>query len=738
MPDSGPSGLNQYQFDDLSIDTGKRLVLRDTSALEISGLTYDLLLAIVQASPNIISADELVEKVWSGRPTSPETITQRAMMLRQALGDSADAPRYIEVVRGHGFRLIPEITKDAPVPKAPTSNSRMGYIAAAAIAIAAIFIVKDFVGTSTNDAANESATPEPVRRYEMDLGDLISIWQTGSTQRSDIALSPDGSQLVYVGRYSGESTAHLYLRAMNQLDSQLMEGTEGARHPFFSPDGEWIGFNTSANEIQKMSVRGGLQTTITDDISLMFGATWSEDGSIVYSTTISGAAPTGKLVRISANGGTPEDILVPDGREGFRWPHFLPGGQFLLFSIGAQGNLAGGSDVALLSLESGEHRTLITDGYNAKYSPTGHIVFMRGDTIWAVPFDEASGKVSGEESPLFDGLEHNSGPGEVVYDFSDNGLLVYQIGGDAVLDNHGARYPVWVDRDGNEEPVNVPPATYWAPRISPDGKRAVVVINDDNNNDVWVIDLERETSSRLTFGDAFNGPAFWSPDGDRIIYSSRNDAGGIFSRAANGTGSAEQINVNDIATQMDALSPDGKQAIVLNRGRGESDMYLLSLTGESFPQSFVSTPFDEAGAQISPDGNYVAYESDETGRVEVYVRTFPNPDGGRWQITTDGGYEPQWSPTGNELFFRKYFGSSISAVNIQTEPNFSMTSPRLVIAGNYVAAPFTYAVSADGERLLMFKSVDQPSDETPSNARAPRLAIVENWFEELKRITPSD
>ena len=726
-----------YKVDDLTLDVGQRRVERDGEALDIGGLTFDLFQAIVEAAPNIISADELIEKVWSGRPTSPETITQRAMMLRQALGDDADHPRYIEVVRGRGLKLIPKIAKNAPIPKAPASNSRMGYIAAAAIAVAAVFIVKDFIGTSTSDIATENPAPEPVRRYEMDLGELTSLTQTGSGQRSDIALSPDGSQLVYVGRYPNESTRHLYLRAMNQLDSQMIEGTAGARHPFFSPDGEWIGFDTLGKELQKVSVRGGLRTTITEDISLMFGATWSEDGSIVYSTTISGAAPTGKLVRISANGGTSEDILVPDDREGFRWPHFLPGGQFLLFSIGAQGNLEGGGNVALLSLESGEHRTLITDGYNAKYSPTGHIVFMRDDTIWAVPFDETSGNVSGEESPLFDGLEHNSGPGAATYDFSDNGLLVYLIGGDTVLGNRGPLYPVWVDRDGNEERVDVPPANYWGPRISPDGKQAVVVIDDDNNNDIWVLDLERETSSRLTFGGGFNAHAFWSPDGNRIIYSSDNDGGGIFSRAANGTGSVERINVNDVATQMDALSPDGKQAIVLNRGRGESDMYLLSLTGEAFPQSFLSTPFDEAGAKISPDGNYVAYESDETGRYEVYVRTFPNPDGGRWQITTDGGYEPQWSPTGNELFFRRYFGVSINAVNIQTEPNFSITSPRLVLAGNYVTGPSTYAVSADGERLLMFKSVDQPSDEAPSNARASKLAIVENWFEELKRITPS-
>ena len=705
-----------YQVDDLTIDVGQRQVSRDGDTLDIGGLTFDLFLAIVEAAPNIISSDELVEKVWSGRPTSPETITQRAMMLRQALGDDADHPRYIEVVRGQGLKLVPKLAKATPertvVPPRNTKSITTGIAAVALVVVIAMF-GRDFF---ESESPPDNAQPEPVRRYAMDLGELTSITETGGGLRSDIALSPDGSHLAYVGRYSDESTTHLYVRAMNQLDAKVIAGTEGARHPFFSPDGEWIGFDATETGIRKVSVRTGLRKTLTDDIYRMYGGSWSEDDNIVFSTTTEAGNLSGKLVKISANGGAHEDLLVADGGAAFRWPHFLPGGQSVLFSAGDQGFQMGAGDVALLSLESGEYRTLISGGYNAKYASTGHIVFTRNDTVWAVPFDIVSGEITGEESPLFDGLEHNSGPGAAIYDFSDDGLLVYLLGDDTNLNFQTVRYPVWVNREGNEEPVNVAPAAYWGPRISPDGKQAVVSVVDGENVDIWTIDLERETSSRLTFGAELDNNAFWSPDGDRIIYRSVGDSGGIFSRPADGTGSPELINSNDVATILQAVSPDGERVIVADRNRGESNMYLLSLSGESFPQPFVTTPFDEASAEISPDGDYVAYDSNETGNYEVYVRTFPNPDNGRWQISTEGGVEPMWGPDGDELFFRTNATGSIYVVDIETEPKFSMTQPRLLIEGNYVSTPNTYAVSADGERFLMFKTSDPPTDETPDGA----------------------
>jgi Tol biopolymer transport system component/DNA-binding winged helix-turn-helix (wHTH) protein len=739
MADSGPFGPNRYQFDDLSIDSGKRLVLRDTAALEISGLTYDLLLAIVQAAPNIISADELVEKVWSGRPTSPETITQRAMMLRQGLGDNAESPRYIEVVRGQGFRLIPEIVADAPAESTPPPKPRSNYaipLALAAIVIAGIFVLKEFMGTSVQDPLSTSG---PVRRFAMELGALDRLGVGSGSIRTEVAISPDGSRLVYVASSTGYAvdSTQLYIRELDRLDAQVISGTETARRPFFSPDGEWIGFDSEAGtKIDKISIRGGSKKMLAEGHQLMYGGSWSEQGVIVFSTMDGASRDSGKLVIVGDEGGNAEDLLVSDGDQAYTWPHFLPGGDHLLFTSRALGNPSTDGSISVLSLDSGQHRTLVAGAYNAKYSPTGHIIFTRGDTLWAVPFDLESLQINGTESPLFSGLEHNARIGDSVYDFSDGGLLVYLLGDEASRASIDTLVPVWVDREGNEEPIDVPPADYVLPRISPDGTRAVVMVGDGLGFSLWIIDLERETRTPLTFGDSVNLTPHWSPDGEKIYYYTPGSR--IFSKAADGTGSPTLINQNDIASTIMAISPDGKHFVVADRLNNESDLYVFSADGEAFPQPLVVTEHDEDRADISPDGGLIAYESNESGRNEIYVRTFPNPEGGRWRVSTAGGVDPRWNPNGRELFFRGEQSNTIFAADVITEPSFSSGEPRMVAAGQNTPGGNDYAVSADGERFLQFRRVGSELDSDESGTKDARLAIVENWFEELKKITPTD
>jgi len=731
----------QFQFDDLIVDTGKRRVLRENSTLEISGLTYDLLLAIVQASPNIISSDELVEKVWSGRPTSPETITQRAMMLRQALDDSAESPRYIEVVRGQGFRLIPEIAANAPAEVKSPPKLRTNYaipLAIAVVGIAAIFVFKDFGGTSVQAPSTASA---PVRRFSMELGELDRLGAGGGSIRTEVALSPDGQRLVYVESKVGgvANSTNLYLRELNQLEAQLIAGTETARRPFFSPDGEWIGFDSDlGTKLEKVSIRGGLKKTLHEGHRLMYGGTWSEDGTIIFSTTSGPSRNSGKLVKVSADGGIVEDVLVSDDGQAFTWPHFLPGGESLLFTSRDVATPSTEGSIEVLTLETGQRIVLIPGAYNAQYSRTGHVVYTRGDTLWAAPFDIESLEVTGAEVPLFDGIEHNSQMGDAVYDFSDDGLLVYLLGDEANTGSTDTRVPIWIDRDGGTEPIDVPPADYYGIEISPDGTQAAVTINGETGFDVWTLDLERETSSRLTFAPSADAYPFWSPDGDQIIYTSQNNGGGLFSRAANGTGSPELINRNDVAYVGVTISPDGEQLVVLDRFNNESDMYTLSVEGESFPQPFVITEFNEDSAEISPDGKYIAYDSNETGDNEVYVRTFPNPDGGRWQISTNGGADPKWNPSGGELFFRGPGTAEIFSVDVKTEPSFSRGEPRLVATGQFNPGANYYDVSPDGQRFLTYQRVDDETDDDVSSTKNTRLAIVENWFEELKNIKPTE
>jgi serine/threonine-protein kinase len=470
----------------------------------------------------------------------------------------------------------------------------------------------------------------------------------------------------------------------------------------------------------------------------MYGATWSDDGTIVFSTTSGVTNQTGRLLKVSDNGGEAEEILASDGDLAFTWPHFLPGGTHLLFSARQVNTLSTGGSIELLSLESGEYRTLIAGAHNAKYSQTGHIIFARGDTVWAVPFDLDTLQITGPESPLFDEVEHNSQLGEAIYDFSDDGLLVYLLGGEAGPSVGEKEAPVWVDRKGNAVAIDLPFENYSDPHISPDGSKAAILIEDDDGIwDVWTVDLQRKTRTRLTFGPNGSFNPIWSLDGEEVIYQSLNDGGGIFSKAANGAGTATLINKNDVATMPKGISPDGKLLLVMDRGGGESDLYVLSVEGESFPQPYITTAFDEGSAELSPNGRFVAYATDESGRNEIQVRTFPDPDEGRWQITADGGSFPKWNPDGSELFYRGFSGS-IYVVDVETEPEFSVGEPRLLISADHVTGFGSYAVSADGQRFLMFRSVDSETGETQVNVPQAQLVIVENWFEELKKITPTD
>jgi serine/threonine-protein kinase len=254
---------------------------------------------------------------------------------------------------------------------------------------------------------------------------------------------------------------------------------------------------------------------------------------------------------------------------------------------------------------------------------------------------------------------------------------------------------------------------------------------------VWIIDLERATAGRLTFGASFEALPLWSPDGEHIIYSMSAPDGGIFSREANGTGSPELISKNAIARAAVSISPDGEHLIMLDNLNNESDMYSLSLSGESFPQPFIVTPFDDDSAEISPDGRYVAYESNETGTNQIYVRTFPNPDAGRWQISSDTGLEPKWHPDGSKLFFRDTQGS-IAVVDVRTDPSFSAGQPRTYVTPQFSYGRYAYDVSPTDNRLLMIKGIDDSGANSAELTIESRLAIVENWFEELKRIVPTD
>ncbi len=343
----------------------------------------------------------------------------------------------------------------------------------------------------------------------------------------------------------------------------------------------------------------------------------------------------------------------------------------------------------------------------------------------AAPFDLARLEVTSDPVPILERVRSVSGSRAVDYSFSNDGTFVYvpstSTGG---LD----RILVWVDREGQEEPLAAEPQGYETPRISPDGTRLAITIDESGGGDVWIYDLEREILTRLTFDPAEDHYPVWTPDGQRIVFDSSRVGGGhnLFWKAADGTGQVERLTTSPNNQTAHSFSPDGKRLVFRETATGE--LQVLSMEGERTSQPLFQSQFNENRGTISLDGHWIAYESDESGRTEIYVRPFPNVEEGKWQISRDGGTEPVWAPRGQELFYRN--GEAMMVVGIKTEPTFTAGSPVVLFTGRFTIGGgiVNYDISPDGQRFLMIKEAEGSTGQ---------INVVLNWFEELKRLVPT-
>lgn len=536
----------------------------------------------------------------------------------------------------------------------------------------------------------------------------------------EVALSPDGSYLVYVG--SRGSHRQLYLRRMNPPgESRPIPGTDGADDPFFSPDGQWIGF-FAGEKLQKVAISGGPPVTLCTAPGNR-GASWGPDDTIVF--TLGLGANLG-LWRLPAAGGTPKSLTKVETEKGeatHLWPEILPGGKAVLFTIGLAGKSYDEALIAVLLLETGERRVVLEGGSNAHYAPTGHIIYFRAGKLWAVPFDLARLQVTGPPAPVVENVSGYPSIGQGLFSFSQNGLLVY-----ARSDARPAeRTLVWVNRKGEERPVTKSRRAYSWPRLSPDGHRLAVSVDYD---DIWVYDLEGGNFTQLTSGADSDVYPLWTPDGKRVTFSS-NKTGpwNVSWKAADGSGAEERITTSPHTQFPMSWSPDGKVLTVYQVDPATAgDVWLLSREGEPEYWPLLKTPAIEGVARFSPDGHWISYASNESGRFEVYVLPYPGP-GQKVQISTEGGTGPMWGRNGQELFF--WQGDKMMAVDATTEPAFGTSKPRVLFEGVYDFAPgqINYDVAPDGQRFVMIK------DPTPALVEK-QLRTVPNWFEELKRRVP--
>jgi serine/threonine-protein kinase len=511
----------------------------------------------------------------------------------------------------------------------------------------------------------------------------------------------------------------LYVRQLDTFQSRPVPGAEGAAFPFFSPDGQWVGFFAD-EKLKKVSISGGAPSTLCDAglFGAARGASWGANDTIVFSQAGSG------MFMVPATGGTPEKLNIVDAvPRGFANPHYLPGGEAFLFTGSGE---AGDRKIGVHSLERGESKILLS-GTRVQYVPTGHLIYSQAETprtLLAVRFDPSRLEVTGAPSPVVEGVVSGQ------FATSDNGMFIYLPGGSEER-NFSL---VWVDREGNREPLAALPNAYRRPRVSPDGQRLALTVMEAKA-DIWLYEIARNTLTKLTF-EGFNQQPLWTPDGKRVLWRSRRggDAGNLYWKLADGSGTAERLTTSEFRQNPGSFSPDGKTLAFqqyLEGSETSRDIWVLPLTGAREASPLLQTRFNESGPLISPDGHWMAYVSDESGRSEIYVQSFPARDG-KWQISREGGVEPLWAPNGRELFFRNEIGNRMMIVDMSTDNGFAAGSPRLLFEGSYQrgsgAGVAQYDISPDGERFLMIQ---------PHQA-ASQINLVLNWFEELKRLVPTD
>lgn len=556
----------------------------------------------------------------------------------------------------------------------------------------------------------------------------VMRWTTtlpNATRYPNAMLSPDGSHLSYLAATSGDSS-QMVVRRLDQLEAKPLPGIDNTISSFgsvFSPDGRWIAYG-SQGKLRKMPVTGGAATTLCDAPRL--STSWGPDDTIVF-----GRGPGSGLFRIAAGGGPVQVLTAPDPKKGESahvWPHFLPNGQAVLFTI-RTGPEYSNARIGVLNVRTGEQRLLLEGGANARYVPTGHLIYARAGSLFAVPFDADRLEVKGSPVPVVERISWIPAIGFADYSFSNSGTLVYV---SAAAAEERSRM-LWVDRKGIATPLPAPARAYVNPAVSPDGQVIAVSIGSEFSWDIWVYDLTRDMLTRLTSGSPSIAPV-WTPDGKHITYQARTNSGSsdIYWAPSDGSGPSEHLVASKTAATPGSWLPDGSALVFSEGDPSKTSVLLVPAPGRGVIEHKPRMLVDYARQpQISPDGRWMAYTSNESPR-QIYVRSFPVP-GAKIQISSDGGDSPRWARSGRELFYRN--GDKMIAVGIETKPAFRAGRPTVLFEGHYDTSPtgqqpgISYDVSPDGKRFLMIKA----GGEQPA---ATQLQVVQDWFEELKRLVP--
>jgi Tol biopolymer transport system component len=591
---------------------------------------------------------------------------------------------------------------EPPPPAMPRRWGRVAWWTAAALAA----IV---ASTMWNPIRSMGRIDPQVTRSVLPLGSGLQYEGGG------IAVSRDGSRVAFAA--TGDGHRYLYVRRIDALEIQRLPGTEGAAGPFFSYDGQWVGF-FAEGKLKKVSLAGGPPIALCAARGNN-GASWGPDDTILFTPSVS----TG-IWRISANGGVPQAVTTPDAsrnEKSHRFPEWLPGGRAVLFHTHFS-NIASLDDarIELLRLDTGERRTLVEGGQDAHYVSTGHILYLHADSLMSVPFDLDRLAITGSPVLVASGMLPSDW-GVRHYAVSLNGLFMYVPGHEHAT----ARTLAWVDREGRVEPIGGMRSPFMETQLSADGTRAVVRVAAANDQ-VWIYEFERQVWTRLTY--QWDGNSLvWTPDGRRITLASSRTGRpwNLFSMPANDGASVSRLLTSDRPQRPTSWSPDGRVLAFTETGETTADDIWTWDVSERVPRVFLRTAFAEGEAHFSPDGQWIAYTSNESGQPEIYVRRFRGT-GGQWQVSSGGGEWPVWVRSGQEIVYRTPLGSSrprrMMSVSVSTKPTFTAAAPRALF--DAVAFGRRFDVDATGRRFLMIHSPQEPPSQ---------LHLVTNWFAELAR-----
>jgi serine/threonine-protein kinase len=658
----------------------------------------DVLAAIITRPPD-----------WSALPPHTPAPIRRLLErcvttdLRRRLGDAGEARAQIEDVIANP---APAAHDSAAVTTRSSKRASLPWAIAGVLAAILGVVVWQLRGRDTGGSI----------RYTVDLppGATLSI-----TTRPVIAISADGRAIAFVASASG--TSRIHLRRQDAFESQPLAGTEGASEPVFSPDGRWLAFFAN-NQLSRIRVEGG-PIDVLAKVSDPRGLSWDSHGLITYSPESVGGVyqipvdPPGPPVAISK--------LQGDERT-HRWPQALPGNQAVLFTVGGLTNPDNydNANIEAVVVATGERRVVMRGAAMARYVAPGYLLYVRERIVFAVGFDADRLEVQGTPAAVIPGVSGDVTTGASNLGVAGNGTLVF-IPGSA----EGMRHRIaWVDRTGAATPIDLVPGAHFDPRVSPDGARVALQSVGAGSSNIWIHDFARKTFTRLSFVGAHRTPV-WSPDGKTVYYILRDPTSkgtSLMRKPSDGSGTEERVATTEHLLFLAGISGDGRTAFVeyvKSGGKTDIGMMPLDKTGPIVP--IVETPFDEYASRVSPNGRWLAYQSDETSRHEIYVRDLQGS--GRWQISTTGGEEPRWSPDGRELYFRN--DTEFLAAAVQSEGTFQNTAPRVLFARAYnlrAESGISYDVDPKTGRLLMIRLAD---DSIPPAS----IRVATNWLRELAR-----